>query len=80
MDNEDVGKCIVLDWFRCSSFYELLLPYPFDLDTNYRWNAKPKPMGGFRFSGEKAGFKQGFNPGPYQKAWLKKTPLAKKKL
>ena len=37
-------------------------------------------MGGSRFSGEKAGFKQGFNPGPYQKAWLKKTALAKKKL
>ena len=47
MDNEEVGNFIVLDWFWCSSFYDLLLPYPFDLDTNYRWKAKPKPMGGF---------------------------------
>ena len=36
LDNEEVGNFIVLHWFQCSSFYELLLPYPFDLDTNYR--------------------------------------------
>ena len=36
LDNEEVANFIVLDWFQCSSIYELLLPYPFDLDTNYR--------------------------------------------
>ena len=78
-EDED-GDEIVVSWRNTAYKYEMLLPYPFDVETEYKWNAKPKNARNIRFCGEKAGFKQGCNPGPYEKAWLKKTESAKKKM
>ena len=60
----------LLQWKRCSYFYEMLIPYPQALEEEYSWSTKSVIPGKVTFTG-KSGFKHGYNPGPYNSSYTK---------
>ena len=62
----DQANEIVLRWTTLSSTYEIILPYPINLEKKRPWKTKANsPMMNVQFTGKGTGFRPNMNLGQY---------------